>query len=140
MELLFPSLGPSVPAWVSAATGFPPGAPLGGTTSLGWNSMVLPYMEQDNIWRLMNPRVGAYVSGVNRNQGANRVALFLCPSYNQERSSSTIDNATSTTTRVLPSQRPRESPRYSLMGLATCGLSVVGMTRCEWENSSRCTT
>jgi prepilin-type processing-associated H-X9-DG protein len=30
---------------------------------------------------------------VNRNQGANRVAVFLCPSYSQERSGSTIDNA-----------------------------------------------
>src|SRR5262245_54336611 len=40
----------------------------------------------------MNPTVGAYAAGVNRNQGANRIAVFLCPSYDQERSSSTIDN------------------------------------------------
>jgi len=71
---------------------FPSGYPLGGTTSIGWNSMILPFIEQDNMWKQMNQKVGAYVSGVNRNQGANRVAMFLCPSYGVERSSSTIDN------------------------------------------------
>src|SRR5262249_30824332 len=71
---------------------FPQPTNLGGTTSIGWNSYVLPYVEQDNIWKLMNPAVGAYVAGVNRNQGANRIATFLCPSYAEERSSSTIDN------------------------------------------------
>ncbi len=67
------------------------GAPLGGT-SLGWTWAVLPYIEQDNLFRTMNPAVGAYATGVNRTAGANRVATFLCPSYSEERSSSTIDN------------------------------------------------
>jgi len=71
---------------------FPHGADLGGTTSIGWNSMILPYIEQDNIWKLMNPAIGAYASGVNRDQGANRIKTFLCPSYGEERSHSTIDN------------------------------------------------
>src|SRR5688572_30752578 len=71
---------------------FPPGAPR-NQTSVGWNTFILPYIEQDNIFKLMNPLgAGAYASGVNRNQGANRIAMFLCPSYDQERSSSTIDN------------------------------------------------
>jgi prepilin-type N-terminal cleavage/methylation domain-containing protein/prepilin-type processing-associated H-X9-DG protein len=61
-------------------------------TSIGWNSYILPFIEQDNIFKLMNPAVGAYASGVNRNQGANRIAMFLCPSYSVEQSSSTIDN------------------------------------------------
>jgi prepilin-type N-terminal cleavage/methylation domain-containing protein/prepilin-type processing-associated H-X9-DG protein len=61
-------------------------------TSLGWNSLILPYIEQDNVRKLMNPAIGAYAAGVNRNQGANRMATFLCPSYDQERSGSTIDN------------------------------------------------
>src|SRR5262249_16617933 len=75
---------------------FPAGAPLGGTTSIGWNSMILPYVEQDNVWRQMNPAVAAYGAGVNRNQGANRIATFLCPSYPEERPSSTIDNVNGT--------------------------------------------
>src|SRR5262245_22378145 len=70
---------------------FPPGAPV-NATSIGWNSFVLPYIEQGNIWTLMNPAVGAYATGANRNQGANRIPTFLCPSYDQEQSSSTIDN------------------------------------------------
>jgi prepilin-type N-terminal cleavage/methylation domain-containing protein/prepilin-type processing-associated H-X9-DG protein len=66
----------------------------GGTTSVGWNTYVLPYIEQNNIFRLMNPAgLGAYQSGVNRNAGADRMAVFLCPSYAEEHSSSTIDNA-----------------------------------------------
>src|SRR5262245_17630236 len=40
---------------------FPVQPPLGGTTAIGWNSFILPYIEQDNIWKLMNPAVGAYV-------------------------------------------------------------------------------
>jgi prepilin-type processing-associated H-X9-DG protein len=71
---------------------FPAGAPLGGTTSIGWNAYILPFIEQDNIWRLMNPKVSAYGGGVNRTQGAHRIAVFLCPSYAEERSNSTIDN------------------------------------------------
>ncbi|MCI0703767.1 MAG: DUF1559 domain-containing protein [Planctomycetia bacterium] len=74
---------------------FPPGAAPVNATSLGWNSLILPYMEQDNIWRLLNPAAGAYTggqNGVNRRNGAHRIAIFLCPSYGEERSSSTIDN------------------------------------------------
>jgi prepilin-type N-terminal cleavage/methylation domain-containing protein/prepilin-type processing-associated H-X9-DG protein len=85
-------IGLALHSYHDANGAFPAGYALGGTTSIGWNSMILPYVEQDNIWRLMNPAVGAYSSGVNRNQGVNRVAVFLCPSYGEERSSSTIDN------------------------------------------------
>jgi prepilin-type N-terminal cleavage/methylation domain-containing protein/prepilin-type processing-associated H-X9-DG protein len=69
-----------------------PRCPSLGSTSIGWNALILPYIEQDNIFKLMNPNIGAYASGVNRNQGINRIDVFLCPSYGQERSSSTIDN------------------------------------------------
>ena len=72
---------------------FPRHPNLGGTTSLGWNSLALPFVEQDNIGRLMRPTIGAYSTGVNRNQGVHRMKLFLCPSYSEERSHSTIDNA-----------------------------------------------
>lgn len=69
-----------------------PRCPSLGSTSIGWNALILPYIEQDNIFKLMNPAIGAYSSGVNRNQGINRIDVFLCPSYDQERSNSTIDN------------------------------------------------
>jgi prepilin-type N-terminal cleavage/methylation domain-containing protein/prepilin-type processing-associated H-X9-DG protein len=73
---------------------FPPGAPV-DVTSLGWNSFTLPYIEQDNVWKLMSPTAGAYSggeTGVNRRNGAHRVATFLCPSYAEERSNSAIDD------------------------------------------------
>src|SRR3954453_141382 len=63
---------------------FPKGPPLGGTTSLGWQALVLPHVEQDNVARNMNPAQGAYVAGNNRNAGAFRLAVLLCPSYNEE--------------------------------------------------------
>src|SRR5687768_3015323 len=63
-----------------------PACPNTGNTSIGWNSYILPFIEQDNIWKTMNPAIGAYVTGVNRTAGANRVAMFLCPSYSEERS------------------------------------------------------
>jgi prepilin-type N-terminal cleavage/methylation domain-containing protein/prepilin-type processing-associated H-X9-DG protein len=75
------------------ANGTFPAPPALAATSLGWNSYVLPFIEQDNIWKQMNPAIGAYATGANRNQGANRIKTFLCPSYSEERSGSTIDNA-----------------------------------------------
>src|SRR5215217_2814047 len=54
---------------------FPKAATLGGTTSIGWNSYILPHVEQNAIFIQMNPAVGAYAAGVNRNQGANRLSV-----------------------------------------------------------------
>src|SRR5215204_6366538 len=72
---------------------FPKCPTLGGTTSVGWTALVLPYIEQDALGRTIRPTTGAYVAGPNRNAGGVRIAMFLCPSYDQERSTSTIDNA-----------------------------------------------
>lgn len=63
------------------------------STSISWQAMILPYIEQDNIARTMLPNSPAYSpSNANRAAGANRVAMLLCPSSDQLRSSSTIDN------------------------------------------------
>jgi prepilin-type N-terminal cleavage/methylation domain-containing protein/prepilin-type processing-associated H-X9-DG protein len=86
-------LGLALHAYHDANGTFPAPPAVSGNPGIGWNSMILPYIEQDNIFRLMNPTLGTYVAGVNRNQGANRVNVFLCPSYGEERSGSTIDNA-----------------------------------------------
>ncbi len=74
-----------------AIGGFPKGVRLGGT-SIGFHCQILPYVEQNAIGGLINPAIGAYAAGVNRNQGANRVSVYLCPSFGEERSHSTIDN------------------------------------------------
>ena len=63
-------------------------------TSVSWQALILAYIEQDNLGRTILPNAAAYASGQNANRvaGGNRIAVFLCPSYAQERSSSTIDN------------------------------------------------
>lgn len=61
-------------------------------TSIGWHVSILSYIEQDALARQANPAIGAYAAGVNRNLGQYRIAGFLCPSYDQDRSGSTIDN------------------------------------------------
>jgi prepilin-type N-terminal cleavage/methylation domain-containing protein/prepilin-type processing-associated H-X9-DG protein len=117
---------------------FPKAAPLGGTTSLGWNSFILPFIEQDAIWKLMNPSIGAYASGVNRNQGANRINVYLCPSYDQERSGSTIDNTAGSqlafTTHYVGNMgpkgtNPRTGTAYQVNGPASSqgGLACEGI-------------
>jgi prepilin-type N-terminal cleavage/methylation domain-containing protein len=85
-------LGIALHAYHDVNGTFPRSPGLGGTTSIGWNSFILPYVEQPAIFSKMNPAIGAYASGVNRTQGANRLDVFLCPSWSEERSGSTIDN------------------------------------------------
>jgi prepilin-type N-terminal cleavage/methylation domain-containing protein len=74
-----------------------PACPIRGDTSIGYNVLILPFIEQKAMGDLSNPNVGAYsggANGTNRRLGVNRVATFLCPSYDQVQSSSTIDNVT----------------------------------------------
>jgi prepilin-type N-terminal cleavage/methylation domain-containing protein/prepilin-type processing-associated H-X9-DG protein len=73
---------------------FPACTNLGGNTSVGWHCLILPYIEQEAMGRQVDPRLPSYaVAGnVNRLLGKNKVALFLCPSYAEIHSSSTIDN------------------------------------------------
>jgi prepilin-type N-terminal cleavage/methylation domain-containing protein len=69
-----------------------PACPTISATSIGYNVMILPFIEQKAMGDQVNPAIGAYAAGVNRNLGANRVSTFLCPSYDQVQSNSTIDN------------------------------------------------
>jgi prepilin-type N-terminal cleavage/methylation domain-containing protein len=85
-------IGLALQSYHDALGSFPSGPPLGGTTSISWQAQILPQIEQDNVARTMNPAIGAYSSGVNRNAGAIRIPTFLCPSYEVEHSSSSIDN------------------------------------------------
>jgi prepilin-type N-terminal cleavage/methylation domain-containing protein len=92
------------------ATGTFPQSPTLTVTNIGWTAQILPHIEQDNIWRQMNPAIGAYATGVNRNQGINRIAMYLCPSNSDERSSSTIDNVSGQlayTTHYVGNMGPR---------------------------------
>ncbi|MBM3997723.1 MAG: DUF1559 domain-containing protein [Planctomycetes bacterium] len=71
-----------------------PKSPILGSTSIGWQVFILPWLEQEPLFKQANPTLAAYaVAGnVNRQMGGNRISVFLCPSYSNEQSSSTIDN------------------------------------------------
>jgi len=64
-----------------------------GDTMPGYTALILDYIEQSALARTVLPAKAAY-SPVNANRalGGNRMAMYLCPSYAQIRSSSTIDN------------------------------------------------
>jgi len=64
------------------------------TTPVGWHALALAYIEQSAMGQQVNPALPAYsVAGnVNRLLGGNQVSNFLCPSYDQVNSNSTIDN------------------------------------------------
>jgi prepilin-type N-terminal cleavage/methylation domain-containing protein len=69
-----------------------------GTSNLpgvSWHALILPYIEQDNIGKLVNPRLAAYINAtapnVNQALGQYRIPTFMCPSADGNRSASTID-------------------------------------------------
>ncbi|HEY1189861.1 MAG TPA: DUF1559 domain-containing protein, partial [Gemmata sp.] len=66
----------------------------GGSTGVGWLAVLLPYVEQDALGKTINVTQPGYATAGNSNRlaGGYRLAGFLCPSYDQEQSSSTIDN------------------------------------------------
>jgi prepilin-type N-terminal cleavage/methylation domain-containing protein/prepilin-type processing-associated H-X9-DG protein len=55
-------------------------------TELGWHVYVLPYIEQDNLYKRFDLRTsGAYTINGRREFGQERVGIYLCPSGTRER-------------------------------------------------------
>jgi prepilin-type N-terminal cleavage/methylation domain-containing protein len=55
-------------------------------TELSWHVYVLPYLEQDNLFRQFPLTVGAYTAaGKNNPLGLTRVAAYLCPTSPAQR-------------------------------------------------------
>jgi len=55
-------------------------------TELGWQVYVLPYIEQDNLYKRFDVRTsGAYTINGRREFGQVRVDIYLCPSGTRER-------------------------------------------------------
>jgi prepilin-type N-terminal cleavage/methylation domain-containing protein/prepilin-type processing-associated H-X9-DG protein len=65
-------------------------------TSVSWQALVLSYFEQAALGQTILPNAAAYQGGQNANRvaGQHRLSVLLCPSYGEERSSSTIDQVT----------------------------------------------
>ncbi|MGD9714681.1 MAG: DUF1559 domain-containing protein [Thermomicrobiales bacterium] len=111
-----------------------------GSTSVGWTCLILPYIEQEAIGRQVNPALPAYATAgnVNRLLGQYQVSVFLCPSYSEIRSSSTIDNlpggALAYTTHYVGNMGPKgtnpsSGSAYMVNGLGTSqgGLACEGI-------------
>jgi len=74
---------------------FPPHFPnSGAVTTPGYTALILDYIEQSALARTVLPDQAAYAVAGNANRalGGNRMAMYLCPSYGEVRSNSTIDN------------------------------------------------
>lgn len=79
-----------------AKRGFPVHLSPGGQTprtGVSWHCLVLPFIEQGALFSQVDVNAGAYQGSPNQNLGANRVPTFFCPSYETDRSGSTVDSA-----------------------------------------------
>ena len=75
---------------------FPPHypSPTAGRTTPGSTALILDYIEQSALARQVIPNGAAYaLNNANRRMGIIRMPMYLCPSSNFIRSSSTIDNS-----------------------------------------------
>jgi prepilin-type N-terminal cleavage/methylation domain-containing protein/prepilin-type processing-associated H-X9-DG protein len=71
-----------------------PDVPGQARTMPGYASHILDHIEQSALARNVLPSAPAYaVNNANRQMGIVRIPIYLCPSYNQVQSSSTIDNS-----------------------------------------------
>jgi prepilin-type N-terminal cleavage/methylation domain-containing protein len=140
-------LGIALHAYHDANGKFPAANFNGGTAGtstlpgVSWQALTLPYIEQDNIGRLVQPNLqgysGANSTQVNQRLGQYRLAVLMCPSATSERSTSTIDNANGAnafTTHYVGNAGPKgTNPAtgtaygVSLNGLGQGGLAADGV-------------
>ena len=75
---------------------FPPSVPIPGASldpSPGYTAHILDYIEQPALAKIVVNNASAYAAASpNRALGGNKVSMYLCPSYSEIRSNSTIDN------------------------------------------------
>jgi prepilin-type N-terminal cleavage/methylation domain-containing protein/prepilin-type processing-associated H-X9-DG protein len=92
---------------------FPPHFPnASAVTTPGYTAHILDYIEQSALAKTVLPDQAAYATAGNANRalGANRMNMYLCPSYAEVRSSSTIDNfngANAFTTHYVGNMGPK---------------------------------
>ncbi len=75
---------------------FPKHVSPGGATGVSWISLILPFIEQHAIADQILPNAAGYAAGQNANRvaGKHQISTLLCPSCNDKRSSSAIDDIT----------------------------------------------
>jgi prepilin-type N-terminal cleavage/methylation domain-containing protein/prepilin-type processing-associated H-X9-DG protein len=66
--------------------------PTSGNAGVGWQVMILSHVEQEAMWKTVNTTLGTWgVMNVNTALGANKLSVLTCPSYDHDRSGSSID-------------------------------------------------
>jgi prepilin-type N-terminal cleavage/methylation domain-containing protein/prepilin-type processing-associated H-X9-DG protein len=81
-------IGLALHNYVSQHESFPP--TVENATQLGWHVYILPFLEQDNLYKQFNLNPGgAYTDSGRREFGQHKVALYLCPSSTAERTITT---------------------------------------------------
>jgi len=65
-------------------------------TGVGFHTLILPFIEQKDLGERVLPDAASYQGGQNANRimGQYMIPVFLCPSYAERQSGSTIDNIT----------------------------------------------
>ena len=90
------------------------------STQLSWHVFLLPYIEQDNLYREFSFAVGAFNAGANnggplKNELAlNRIATYLCPSSTIEKMAS--DDPNYQAVEVVNGVVPYTTHYYGIMG------------------------
>ncbi len=75
---------------------FPGHSSPGGEIGVSWLCMLLPQIEQSTLFGDVDVSAPAFAAGQNSNRklGRHRIGTFLCPSYQSDRSVSTVDDIT----------------------------------------------
>ncbi|MCE9562262.1 MAG: DUF1559 domain-containing protein [Planctomycetes bacterium] len=111
-----------------------------GTASVGWLTRILPHIEQTALGNTVNLTLGTYSTvNVNTALGATQLSSFLCPSYTEINSHSTIDSPAGNTVLAFTTHyvgnagpkgtNPATGTAYNVNGLSSAqgGLACDGI-------------
>ncbi|HSQ54501.1 MAG TPA: DUF1559 domain-containing protein [Gemmata sp.] len=101
------------------------------TTSVGWTTYVLPFIEQDIVYRSMSPSLSALVAP-NSAAGLVRIKPFLCPSYSSQENSLIAADGGAFTTHYVGNMGPKgvnpaKLIAYQVNASSEGGLACEGM-------------
>jgi prepilin-type N-terminal cleavage/methylation domain-containing protein/prepilin-type processing-associated H-X9-DG protein len=127
-------LGVALHNYHFSAGRFPPGGIR--SSELSWHVLILPYIEQDNLFKQFNfgpgPFDGADGRGPGKNELAfNKIKLFLCPSSPAERMLLGSNDYTNPP-ELINGQPPYTTHYYGVMGPK--GTNPVTGKPYDWDN------
>jgi prepilin-type N-terminal cleavage/methylation domain-containing protein len=115
--------------------GFPKAGKL--HNELSWHVFILPFIEQDNLYRQFNLAQGAFNGGTGnrgpmKNELAfNKIAIYQCPSSTAERMFTTAPHNVNTP-ELINNQAPYTTHYYGIVGPK--GINPATGTAYVWDN------